>query len=176
MSKPGPRGLQCPLDFCARCHFRKPLLLRGGSREPRGCRAGDKGSGSLWLRTLTWRTGALTSELESWAALPGGLISLPGPGRRHDVASPGAAWSRSRQARRSPRAVPSFQGSSGDAWAPVGPWDTVTVFLSFPRGTRGGVCRQHPVTMLDIEVPNVTEPWERPAEGTRGGCSTADDF
>ena len=48
----------------------------------------------------------------------------------------------------------------------MGPRDTASVFLSFPRGTQGGACRQDRVTALDTEVPSVTETRGREEAGT----------
>lgn len=114
-----------------------------------------------YLGNCTW--GQLSSPSQ-WPHFP--------PWIRHTPQG-GQPWSHSGLA----PAMPSFQGSSGGTWAPVGPGDTATVFLSFPRGTRGRVCTQHRVTVLDIEVPSVTETeGGRPVEGTRHGRRAVGDF
>ena len=80
----------------------------------------------------------------------------------------GARWPAWERLRPSPSQARPFcpgralvPGGSGGAWVPGGPRDAASVFLSFPRGTRGGACGQDCMAALDTEVPIVTD--------TRGG-------
>lgn len=108
------------------------------------------------------------SWVQGWLSSPSWWPHFPAQIRQAGARWPAWEWLRPgpRQASRSPCAMPSFQGSSGGAWAPVGPRDIVSVFPSFPRGTRGGACKQDPVTSPDTEVPSVTETQERQEEGS----------
>lgn len=163
-SAPGPpdpsvRSLASWPACTSGLHLGKPPCVGAGRREfSEAARLGRSG-----LRCVAQSPRSGSWFRASRALHPRALISLPGSGRRAPGASLGAAGPRPRPAPPSSPCHALVPGQLRWRPAPVGLRDTASVSPSFPRGTRGGACRQDCVKAWDTAVPGVT----RLGEGER---------